>query len=622
MRVLFLAAIGLLAACQPALEPGRFACADHRDCPSGWYCHADDRCYPDPADVDDVHGLDAGLPDGGEPAGGGDGDGGDQTGPMKCELPEQCGPVSGPHVLATCADGTCGVACEAHWADCDVELGCEALVETRARCGDCEHACMHGEHCGGGSCRTLAIGRAHTANIIGNPTDGDFVAARAAAVDSRGSLYVVGQLKGVLQLRTNDLSSTEAPAAFLLRYSASGSLNAARSFPGYEPTKGSGLDAITLDASDNVYVAGLCADHVSFGGGIYTEASGDTDDVCVASFAGEAISFRWQQVFGGTNLGMGFERPAEIAVTGSTVFVMGNFEAGQAGTQTMQIGAIRLQNAGGEDIYVVRLSAATGEPIGAERFGESQGQRLADSAVDPTSGDVLITGRYEGSFEMGDHFLDNQGGFDGTSDIFVARLRADGSVARAIGLGGPGSDDALGVAVAPDGTVWVAGSLDTTAGAVSVGGDPLHGPYGAGIFVAQFTPGLTHVASRIFGSTGRDGADLPAQADAACDDAGNFFVTASLAGDAMLDDRALTVHGRSDALLASFDAQLGLRYATTIGGANEGDDYGLESGQSIAVRRAGEPAYLLPALRGPAVVSLDSGELVTIEQFVALELIQ
>lgn len=76
--------------------------------------------------------------------------------------PEHCGDCgqacsvlnSQQHALATCSEGTCGIACEALYGDCDDDArnGCErALTDTR-HCGSCGNECSSTQRCSAGVC--------------------------------------------------------------------------------------------------------------------------------------------------------------------------------------------------------------------------------------------------------------------------------------------------------------------------------------------------------------------------------------------------------------------------------------------------------------------------------------
>ena len=86
MRAGALVAALLVAGCAPGIEEGRYGCAADSDCPEGWFCRADLRCWRTPGDgATDGGGPDSGADggaDGGADAGGdGGGDAATDAGP-------------------------------------------------------------------------------------------------------------------------------------------------------------------------------------------------------------------------------------------------------------------------------------------------------------------------------------------------------------------------------------------------------------------------------------------------------------------------------------------------------------------------------------------------------------
>ena len=59
-----------------------------------------------------------------------------------------------PGAAAICAFGTCGLTCDAGFADCDAltATGCEADLSSTGHCGGCGRACLIGESCVAGAC--------------------------------------------------------------------------------------------------------------------------------------------------------------------------------------------------------------------------------------------------------------------------------------------------------------------------------------------------------------------------------------------------------------------------------------------------------------------------------------
>lgn len=121
LRITAFTGLGLgliVGACSPPIPEGRFACDQDGDCPSGWFCRTDQRCYSTltPADA----AVDSGPRDpGSDDAGVGD---------------------SGPSDAGACGDGTC-----------DEGESCETCRDDCGRCSTCgTRGCSGDEDCGSG----------------------------------------------------------------------------------------------------------------------------------------------------------------------------------------------------------------------------------------------------------------------------------------------------------------------------------------------------------------------------------------------------------------------------------------------------------------------------------------
>jgi hypothetical protein len=153
-----------LGACGPTIQEGRFGCEDGA-CPSGWYCHADLRCWSAPeldAGPPDTGPSDAGMPDGGMPDGGmpdgGTPDAGCGTDDSSCMLgaggmgiccdgrcidpmgdPRHCGACATDCTTDTMHGSCAGGVCVACTSDGDCDDGIECTADSCTTDGSCTH---------------------------------------------------------------------------------------------------------------------------------------------------------------------------------------------------------------------------------------------------------------------------------------------------------------------------------------------------------------------------------------------------------------------------------------------------------------------------------------------------
>jgi hypothetical protein len=138
-------------------------------------------------------------------------------------------------------------------------------------------------------------------------------------------------------------------------------------------------------------------------------------------------------------------------------------------------------------------------------------------AVDP-SGNVLVTGVFEGSIAFG---TTNLMGTTGHDTLFVAKLDTSGALTWATSVEATGNSDGTGVAADTLGGVIVAGYYS---GSLAFGGSNFTSSDGGtsdSAFVAKLDPTSgAHVWGKSFGTTGKAGAN-----GVAVDASGDVFVT-------------------------------------------------------------------------------------------------
>jgi hypothetical protein len=142
----------------------------------------------------------------------------------------------------------------------------------------------------------------------------------------------------------------------------------------------------------------------------------------------------------------------DVGVTGATL-----------STDFPTANALQPSNQGGTEAFVTRLSADGSALIYSTYLGGTNFDQSNGIALDPITGDALVTGMTSSTdFPTANALQRNYGG--GGYDAFVARLRADGSaLVYSTYLGGSGSDFGVGIAVDPaSGDALVTGRTSST----------------------------------------------------------------------------------------------------------------------------------------------------------------
>jgi hypothetical protein len=235
----------------------------------------------------------------------------------------------------------------------------------------------------------------------------------------------------------------------------------------------------------------------------------------------------------------------------------------------MNAGSTPLVSVGGTDVFVIKLGP-DGTPAWSKRFGDTSNQGGAGIAADPM-GNVVVTGYFTGSVDFDAVHLASSGG----KDVFVAKLGADGSTIWAKGFGDAGGQFGQSIAADGAGNVLVAG---TFGGTLDFGnGSGTLASAGTGdIFMAKLDPGGTCVWSRSFGDT----AAQTGQA-IAVDGTGNAILTGSFAGTVDFGGGPLFSAGVGDAFVAKYDVAGAHQWSKRFGDAQD------QSGQGVSVDPAG-----------------------------------
>ena len=296
-------------------------------------------------------------------------------------------------------------------------------------------------------------------------------------------------------------------------------------FGGASDDQGQG---VSVDASGNVLVTGRFRGTVNFGGSDLTSIG--SYDIFVAKYDPAGVH-QWSQSFGGTldDIGNG------VAVDGSgNVLVTGAFQ------DTVNFGDSDLTSAGGIDIFVAKYDAA-GVHQWSQRFGSTSADVGYNVAVDG-SGNVLVTGFFQGTANFGGSDLTSAGGID----IFVAKYDAAGVHQWSQSFGGTLAEAGNGVAVDGSGNVLVTGAFQ---GTVNFGGSDLTSAGDRDIFVARYNSAGVHQWSQRFGSTLDDRGFA-----VALDGSGSALVTGAFEGTVNLGGSDLTSAGGRDIFVAKYNA--------------------------------------------------------------------
>lgn len=343
----------------------------------------------------------------------------------------------------------------------------------------------------------------------------------SVAVDAQGNVIVMGDYAGTIDPGGGILTSQGATDVFVAKYDSAGAFLWARSFGSAAAQNAGG---VAVDDVGDVIVTGSFNGAITFGATVLLSAGSTDMFLAKLDAVGNAV---WSKRFGDTAAQVG----VAVAAGPANAIALTGTNAG-----SVDFGSGALMTAGGTDVVLAHFDAA-GAPSWAHQFGNSANQTAVDVAIDAV-GDVVTTGAFAGSIDLGGGNLTAAGG----NDIYLGRFSAAGTFLWAKRFGASGADAGRGVAVDPFGAVILVGDFS---GTVNFDGGALMSAGSTDLVVAKFDPLGNHVWSKRAGDgAAQTGEDVAATATA-------LFVAGTFAGTIDLGTGALISSGATDVLLAS-----------------------------------------------------------------------
>ncbi|MDI1443332.1 hypothetical protein [Polyangium sp. 6x1] len=367
--------------------------------------------------------------------------------------------------------------------------------------------------------------------------------ALAVATDAQGNGVVVGRFNGAITLPApiGTLTATGNDNIFVIKYNAAGTVVWAKK---YGDAAGQDVGSVAIDSAGDVLIAGEFLGTINFGGTALTSNMGSRD-IFVAKLASATGNHIWSQAIANAytqeeasvavdaadNVYVSgtFSAPLTIGANVLTPSAMGGLEvfvtkmdkngtpqwakaitgpatqyaydlavspAGEialAGAFQTSIdfgGGKTLTSAGGYDIFVAKLDAM-GNPIFVLGAGDAELQRANAVAID-SAGNVLVTGEYNGSMDLGNGTVTS----GGVEDVFIAKYSPSGFHMWSKVMGGVSTQRGKDIAVDAFNNVLVTGQFwagtDFGKGVLSSNGEH-------DIFVAKYNPAGTAAWTKKFG---------------------------------------------------------------------------------------------------------------------------
>jgi len=185
-------------------------------------------------------------------------------------------------------------------------------------------------------------------------------------------------------------------------------------------------------------------------------------------------AWQWARSISGTGIAEVF---CVYTAPDNSIYVAGDF------TETVTIGETVLVSAGINDAYVAKLDT-NGNWLWAISCGGAGAENITNLAVD-TDGNLWVAGYYNQTIAFGNFQINPIG----NHDIFLAKLSPERNWLGAIGVGSTYNDAIGGLAVASEGSVYLAGEYRDS---ITFGTNVLTDTIG-NIFVAKYDSNLNNL---------------------------------------------------------------------------------------------------------------------------------
>lgn len=199
---------------------------------------------------------------------------------------------------------------------------------------------------------------------------------------------------------------------------------------------------------------------------------------------------------------------------------------------------------------------------------------------------VYITGTFSDSIRLGATRMASRG----SSDIYLAKYNAGGTLQWARQIGGIGPDSATGMALDAAGNAYLVGGFS---GSITIGSTALSSAGGTDAFIAKYDPNGTP----LWGNRGGGGSADMAHG-VAVDTNGNVLATGMFTGSASFGTGSLVSAGGSDIFVVRYNPAGTFSWSARLGGAED------DAGNGIAADIFGG-SYVAGRFRG--TMSVGSG---------------
>lgn len=275
--------------------------------------------------------------------------------------------------------------------------------------------------------------------------------------DDFGNVYITGSFSGTVDFDpgsgTENLTSNAQSDIFIVKLNASGDLVWAENIGGVSSSEGR---ALAMDAAGSIYLTGNFGGTTDFDPGTGTTnltAAGGNDVFVLKMNSGGDLT--WAKSMGGS--GTDQTRALSIDAAGNC-YVAGYY----TGTADFDpgTGTVNLTSNGTQDAFIVKLTTS-GDYVWAKSLGGTDNDQALSISVDGV-GSVYTSGTFSGTADFDPGTGTANLTSNGFQDAFISRLDANGDFVFVKQIGGPKTEQGIGISADDLGNVYVTGDFDDT----------------------------------------------------------------------------------------------------------------------------------------------------------------
>ena len=409
-------------------------------------------------------------------------------------------------------------------------------------------------------------------------TTNDF--AYSIAADNAGNIYTVGTFAGTVDFDPGpgvfNKTATGSHDIYIFKLDASGNFLWANTIGG---TNWDEALSVVLDPQGNIYITGDFSDIVDFDPGIgtfnLTAATSSDIFICKIDASG---NFIWAKRMGGT----GDDSGTAIGLDGmGNIYTTGYFN----GSADMDpgTGIYNVTSTGTYSVFISKLDSA-GSFIWAKAFGGLSGIGTNAMAVEPSTGDVYITGSFIGTVDFDPGATSLIYTSAGNEDLYISKFDSLGNLSWAKATGGPIDEGGYSIALDATGNVYTTGYFSYA----TIDFDPGAGVFnmtatGGDVFITKYNSGGTfNWAKQFAGLSSNFGIGYGLIVDPIN---GDIYTTGSFDGEVDFDpgvvNFTLISNNSSDVFVSKLDSAGNFAWAKAAGGTWD------DEGHTLAISPTG-----------------------------------